>query len=81
MDGRPRSALSRLPVKNMRHQWGEQLRWYEGRAPGMEDVKGAPMVGTSPCKEGMAPSMEMAMVELLRWVKLLWSVVGRVGVG
>jgi hypothetical protein len=47
----------------------------------MEDVKGAPMVGTSPCKEGMAPSMEMGMVELLRWVKLLWSVVGRVGVG
>jgi hypothetical protein len=44
----------------------EQLRWYEGRAPGMEDGKGAPLVEDgkgAPCKEGMARSMEMGMVD------------------
>jgi hypothetical protein len=45
---------------------GEQLRWYEGRAPGMEDGKGAPSVEDgkgAPHKEGVARSMEMRMVD------------------
>jgi hypothetical protein len=45
---------------------GEQLRWYEGRVPGMEDGKGAPSVEDgkgAPCKEGMACSMKMGMVD------------------